>query len=113
LRSDDATLLARHGRWYLAKREVRWLRRNALLVLGNTADPEEPAVANALRAALSDPDAAVRGPAVWAAARLGLTALLPSSDPDPEVRAELAGAAAVPVRHRAAGAGQPDRPTPR
>ncbi|MBO0694171.1 MAG: tRNA epoxyqueuosine(34) reductase QueG, partial [Acidimicrobiaceae bacterium] len=49
LRSDDATLLARHGRWYLAKREVRWLRRNALLVLGNTADPEEPAVADALR----------------------------------------------------------------
>jgi len=100
LRSDDATLLARHGRWYLARREVRWLRRNALLVLGNAADPGQPAVVEALRAALRDPDPAVRGPAVWSAARLGLAGLLPTTDPDPEVRAELAGAAAVPVRGR-------------
>lgn len=100
LRSDDDTLLSRHGRWYLANREVRWLRRNALLVLGNTADPGQPAVVDALRAALADPDPAVRGPAVWAAARLGLAWLLPTADPDPGVQAELAGAAAVPIRGR-------------
>lgn len=35
LEADDATLLARHGRWYIAERDPRWLRRNALVVLGN------------------------------------------------------------------------------
>ena len=37
------TLLDRHGRWYIAGRDPRWLRRNALVVLGNTADAERPA----------------------------------------------------------------------
>ena len=34
------TLLDRHGRWYLAGRDPRWLRRNALVVLGNTGDAD-------------------------------------------------------------------------
>ena len=38
LDADDDTLLERHGRWYIAGRDPRWLRRNALVVLGNTAD---------------------------------------------------------------------------
>ncbi len=38
LDADDRTLLDRHGRWYIAGRDPRWLRRNALVVLGNTAD---------------------------------------------------------------------------
>jgi epoxyqueuosine reductase len=98
LRCDDATLAARHGRWYLARREVHWLRRNALLVVGNTADPARPEVVAAISVALVDPDPVVRGPAVWAAARLGLHALLPATDDDPDVRAELTGVPAVPIR---------------
>ncbi len=35
LDADDETLLHRHGRWYIAGRDPRWLRRNALVVLGN------------------------------------------------------------------------------
>ena len=27
------------GRWYIPGREARYVRRNALVVLGNTADP--------------------------------------------------------------------------
>jgi epoxyqueuosine reductase len=98
LASDDATLLARHGRWYLARRQVRWLRRNALLIVGNAGDPSRPEVVAALRTALADPDPVVRGHAVWAAARLGLHALLPDRDDDAEVQAELAGVPDVPLR---------------
>lgn len=39
LEAGDDALLDRLGRWYLAGRDPRWLRRNALLVIGNTASP--------------------------------------------------------------------------
>jgi epoxyqueuosine reductase len=46
LEVDDARLLARHGRWYIPGRDPRWLRRNALVALGNVADAgDEQAVA--------------------------------------------------------------------
>jgi epoxyqueuosine reductase len=92
LAADDATLLARHGRWYLADREPRWLRRNALIVLGNRGDPADPAVEHALRTYLRHPDPVLRAHAAWAADRLGRADLLElvAADPSPEVRAELA-----------------------
>ena len=43
LDADDRTLLDRHGRWYIAGRDPRWLRRNALVVLGNTATGDDRA----------------------------------------------------------------------
>ncbi len=97
LAGTDAELLARHGRWYIAKRQPRYLRRNALLALANQADGSDPAVAGAVRRALADDDPVVRSHAVWAAARLGRHDLLGAlvDDPDPTVQAELAGAAAV------------------
>jgi epoxyqueuosine reductase len=98
LAATDAELLADFGRWYLAGREVRWLRRNALLVVGNTADASRPDVVAAVRRALADPDPAVRGPAVWASARLGLASLLPEADEDPDVARELAQVPSVPSR---------------
>ena len=39
LAADDQELLAAHGRWYIADRDPRYLRRNALVALGNTAAP--------------------------------------------------------------------------
>lgn len=48
LAADDATLLERHGRWYIAERDPRHLRRNALVALGNIGDPADPNVAAAL-----------------------------------------------------------------
>ncbi|HWC68489.1 MAG TPA: tRNA epoxyqueuosine(34) reductase QueG [Acidimicrobiales bacterium] len=91
LAADDATLLARHGRWYIPQRDPRWLRRNALIALGNTADPDDPAVGAALDAALHDADPTLRAHAVWAARRLGRDDLVGTlaGDPDPDVRAEL------------------------
>jgi len=91
LAATDDELMARHGRWYIPRRQVRYLRRNALVVLGNVADPENPAVVAAVGRALADADPLVRGHAVWAARRLGCQDLLSdvAHDPDPLVRAEL------------------------
>jgi epoxyqueuosine reductase len=79
LAASDDELLERHGRWYIAKRDPRYLRRNALVALGNTGRGEDPAVEAALTRALADPDAMIREHACWAAEQLG--------------RSDLAGAA--------------------
>jgi len=99
--------MARYGRWYVPRREARYLRRNALVVLGNVADPRDPAVGATLRRALAHADPLVRAHAVWAARRLGRSDLLSevadvANDPDPLVRAELE--AAVDARVPAAPA---------
>jgi epoxyqueuosine reductase len=92
LAADDVALEALIGRWYIPGREVRYVRRNALIVLGNTADGADPDVEASLVRALDDPDPIVRGHAVWAAGRLGRADLLKAmaDDADPIVRAELA-----------------------
>jgi epoxyqueuosine reductase len=89
--ADDKTLLARFGRWYIPRREPRYLRRNALIVLGNTASLADPGVGDALDHALDDPDPVVRAHAVWAARRLGLDPLPNAvlTDGHPLVRAEI------------------------
>jgi epoxyqueuosine reductase len=90
LAATDDELLDRHGRWYVPRRQARYLRRNALVVLGNVGDPRDPRVRAALEAALADPDPLLRAHAVWAARRLGCDdlAMRLADDPDPEVQAE-------------------------
>jgi epoxyqueuosine reductase len=94
LSAPDEELMAALGRWYIPSREPRYLRRNALVVLGNTGDPSDPAVVDALGRALADDDPLLRAHAVWAAARLGRPDLLLDleHDHDPLVVAELAAA---------------------
>ena len=111
LASSDGDLMARYGRWYVPHRDARYLRRNALVVLGNVADPRDPAVVATLRRALADADPLLRAHAVWAARRLGRSDLLSeladvADDPDPLVRAELE----APVDARVSAA--PAAPTP-
>lgn len=81
LETPDDELLARFDRWYVPRRQARYLRRNALVALGNVGDGDDPAVARVLGRALADPDPIVREHAEWAAIRLG--------------RPDLAGAAAL------------------
>jgi epoxyqueuosine reductase len=97
LAAGDDELLAHFGRWYIPQRQPRYLRRNALLALGNSADGADSAVIAVLRRALADPDALLRAHAVWAAARLGRRDLLEplADDLDPLVRAELDQAPSV------------------
>lgn len=91
LDATDQELLATHGRWYVPKRDPRYLRRNALVVLGNVGDGADPRVRAALGRALGDADPLIRSHAVWSARRLGCDDLLVTvhDDADPTVRAEL------------------------
>lgn len=73
LAADDAELLERHGRWYLADRDPTWWRRNALIVLGNVGDAGDPRVRATLDAYRNHPNPLLREHAEWAASKLGLT----------------------------------------
>ena len=73
LDADDATLLARYGRWYVAGRDPVWWRRNALVVLGNVGDPHDPRTRSTLARHRAGDDPVLREHAEWAAQRLGLT----------------------------------------
>ena len=108
LGASDEQILDRHGRWYIARRDPDNIRRTALVVLGNVAEPGRPGVRELLERHLRHDSALLRAHAVWAARRLGLGELAATvaDDPDPGVRAELAGE--VPARFDAgdwAGAG--------
>jgi HEAT repeat protein len=110
LAADDRTVMDSVGRWYIPGRDVNSVRRNALIVLGNTADPADPDVARALEVALADPDPVVRGHAVWAARRLGRVDLLRDlqdlrDDPDELVVDELT-AVGVVTRARSTSGGR-------
>jgi epoxyqueuosine reductase len=73
LDADDQTLLDRHGRWYIAGRDPRWLRRNALVVLGNTGDPSDSRTQATLARYRADPDPILSEHAAWASRALDAT----------------------------------------
>ena len=76
LEAPDEELVARFERWYVPRRQPRYLRRNALVALGNVGDGSDPAVARVLDRALGAADPLVREHAAWAARRLGRQDLL-------------------------------------
>jgi len=76
LDASDAELEQLVGRWYIPGREMRYVRRNALVVLGNTRPSDDPRVGAMLSRYLAHPDPLLRGHAVWAAGRLGRTDLM-------------------------------------
>ena len=89
LLADDDSLLREFGAWYIANRDPKWLRRNALVILGNIGDANDKLVVELLQKYCNHGDAILRSHAVWAAARLGLNHLLPLSEDDEIVLAEL------------------------
>ena len=76
LDASDDELMARHGRWYIPGRQPRYLRRNALVALGNTGDIGDPEVRRVLGAALSSGDPLLVEHAAWASRRLGAADLV-------------------------------------
>ena len=108
LNSSNENLLEKFGSWYLAERDPRWLRRNALIILGNIAPVNNSAVNNSvmspveqvLRRYLRDIDPMLRLHAVWAAVRLGRRDLVESLavDADESVRDEYSQIESIPVR---------------
>ena len=69
---DDEALMEAFGAWYIPRREPRYLRRNALVVLGNVGDPESPEVQSIVDTYLESADEIEREHAQWAAEQLGL-----------------------------------------
>jgi epoxyqueuosine reductase len=71
LRASDDELLASHGRWYIAHRDPRYLRRNALVVLGNVGNGRDASTEATLRHWLGVDDPMLAEHARWAARALG------------------------------------------
>ena len=86
---NDAEILERYGRWYIAGRDPRWVRRNALVVIGNTASLHNEKAQAVVAAHVRSADPILRAHAVWAASRLGMSSIIPSHDEDPDVTVEL------------------------
>jgi epoxyqueuosine reductase len=86
---DSALNQACEG-WYVDQRDMTWVRRNLLIVLGNVGNPHDVAVVETLRRYLSHDSGILRAHATWAAARVGLKSFLFFDDPDKMVQDELA-----------------------
>ena len=89
LSMPDTALDAECDRWYVHDRDMTWVRRNLLIVLGNSGVPTDPGTVETISRYLSHERPELRAQAVWAAARMGLTHLLHFDDPDSVVVAEL------------------------
>lgn len=98
LSATDEELMSRYGRFYIPRRQPRYLRRNALLVLANTAaGVDEPDVASALQDAIKHEDPMLRAHGVWAAQRLGRFDLAENAQCDPDARVREEARRPVPL----------------
>ncbi len=77
LQMDDDELMARYGRWYIPKREPRYVRRNALVALGNSGRGADPEVVHTVHRYQSAYDPMLARHADWAAAALGVSTVEP------------------------------------
>ena len=70
LEASDDELIERHGRWYIPRRDPRYLRRNALVALGNVGAPDDARTRATVRRLQNGDDALLAEHARWADARL-------------------------------------------
>jgi epoxyqueuosine reductase len=70
LAADDEWIDRRYGHWYVADRDFRWVRRNALVVVGNVGDPNDARVRAVIAQYRAHIDPILADHADWAAARL-------------------------------------------
>ena len=96
---DDEGLIERFGAWYIPKRDPRYLRRNALVVLGNVGDGKADQTRTWLDTYLQSGDDLLVSHAVWAAHVLGCADLIVPLERDevgPMTSAELSAIGGVP-----------------
>lgn len=97
LRLDDTSLRARFPHFFVPGHEGRWLRRNALVALGNGGGP---AALGILAGYATHRDPFIRGHAVWGLGRLPAAvggpalAAIAARETHPEVRVEVESALA-------------------
>jgi epoxyqueuosine reductase len=70
LDATDDELMERHGRWYIPERDPRYLRRNALVALGNVGGRDDAAVVTVLDRYRFGDDKLLAEHAAWALAQL-------------------------------------------
>jgi len=70
LDADDDWIDNRYGHWYIADRDLRWVRRNALIVVGNVADPADGRARAVVERYRAHIDPILAEHADWAVARL-------------------------------------------
>jgi len=98
LSATDEELMDRYGSFYIARRQPRYLRRNALLVLANTdRGSDEPDVESALLDYIRHEDPMLRAHGVWAAQRLGRFDLTENAHCDPDARVREEARRPVPL----------------
>ena len=76
LSANDEEVMVVCDHWYTHQRDPRWIRRNALIILGNIGDPRRVEVRTIVDRYASHADVLLRAHAVWAAARLGYDDLI-------------------------------------
>ena len=92
LKASDRTLLTLFGHWFIPNRDLRVVRRNALIVAGNSASQ---GMVSPVAVYTAHPSWLLRAHAVWALRRIGgagAAAVLDqrrANEPDVRVRAEL------------------------
>jgi epoxyqueuosine reductase len=74
LDTGDESLDRRFAHWYIADRDLRWVRRNALVVVGNVGDPGDARVHRVIDHYRAHIDPILAEHAVWAAERLAARA---------------------------------------
>jgi epoxyqueuosine reductase len=70
LNGSDDEVVRRVDRWYVAERNPRWVRRNALVVLGNVATPQDRAAVDVVRRYAAGADDLLAEHAQWALAEI-------------------------------------------
>lgn len=70
LDADDDWIDGRYGHWYVADRDFRWVRRNALVVIGNVGDPADARVRRVVDHYRAHIDPILAEHAAWAGERL-------------------------------------------
>jgi epoxyqueuosine reductase len=70
LDETDEWIEQRYAHWYVAQREYRWVRRNALVVVGNVGEPDDTRCHQVLDRYRSGPDPILAEHAAWALERL-------------------------------------------
>jgi epoxyqueuosine reductase len=90
---SDEEILERHGEWYIPRRDPDQVRRNALVVLGNTSDASDERVVATLERYLAHPNPVLRRHAAWACRRAGRPDLAAAHGHDAAVAEELAAPA--------------------
>lgn len=107
LEADDTSIMSKFGRWYIPERDPIWVRRNALIILGNVAPiPVTRRTVAVLEEYARSQNAWLRSHALWAAHRLGLDDIVASLETDVNeiVRVEFESLQRVPRRAEYTGA---------